>query len=75
MRGLWRAGSRAQGRGDDVLADEFAAYELLWSDEFDGARERRPDARAWQADIGGHGWGNQELQYYTDGTGNAAPGR
>ncbi len=72
MRGLRRAGSRAQGPGDDVLADEFAAYTLAWSDEFDGAAGAPADARSWQADIGGHGWGNQELQYYTGGTGNAA---
>ena len=72
VRGLSRAGSRAQGRGDDIPGGEFAAYTLLWSDEFDGAAGAPPDARAWQADIGGHGWGNQELQYYTDGTGNAA---
>ena len=37
----------------------------LWTDEFntDGA----PDATKWGYDIGGNGWGNNELQYYTDG--------
>jgi beta-glucanase (GH16 family) len=36
-----------------------------WTEEFnaDGA----PDATRWAYDIGGHGWGNNELQYYTDG--------
>ena len=36
-----------------------------WADEFnlDGS----PDAAIWSNDIGGHGWGNNELQYYTDG--------
>ena len=36
-----------------------------WSDEFstDGA----PDATKWGYDIGGNGWGNNELQYYTNG--------
>lgn len=36
-----------------------------WIDEFnvDGS----PDASKWSYDIGGHGWGNNELQYYTDG--------
>ncbi|WP_211840903.1 glycoside hydrolase family 16 protein [Pseudoxanthomonas sacheonensis] len=40
-----------------------------WQDEFDytGA----PDPAKWGYDIGGHGWGNNELQYYTDSTGNA----
>jgi len=37
--------------------------QLMWSDEFDytGA----PDVDKWGYDIGGGGWGNQELQYYT----------
>src|SRR5690606_5221905 len=44
-------------------------WELVWSDEFDtpGA----PDPSKWTYDIGGHGWGNQELQYYTDRLENA----
>lgn len=35
---------------------------LVWSDEFDTA-----NAADWTFETGGHGWGNQELQYYTDG--------
>lgn len=40
-----------------------------WQDEFDytGA----PDPAKWGHDIGGDGWGNNELQYYTDSTDNA----
>lgn len=40
-----------------------------WFDEFttDGA----PDAAKWGYDLGGSGWGNNELQYYTDLTNNA----
>lgn len=36
-----------------------------WTDEFnmDGA----PDAAKWSYDIGGNGWGNNELQTYTNG--------
>jgi beta-glucanase (GH16 family) len=30
------------------------------------------DRGTWQAEIGGSGWGNQELQYYTGEPGNAA---
>jgi beta-glucanase (GH16 family) len=48
------------------------AYRLIWSDEFDGARGTSADRRTWRAEIGGTGWGNQELQYYTDEPGNAA---
>jgi beta-glucanase (GH16 family) len=35
-----------------------------WSDEF--STDGLPDAAKWGYDIGGHGWGNNELQYYTD---------
>lgn len=54
------------------LGGEFAAYSLVWSDEFDGAAGSPPDPRFWRPETGGHGWGNQELQYYTDAAGNAA---
>ncbi len=54
------------------LGGEFAAYSLVWSDEFDGAAGSAPDPRFWLPETGGHGWGNQELQYYTDSTANAA---
>ncbi|MDE7224837.1 MAG: glycoside hydrolase family 16 protein [Acetatifactor sp.] len=40
-------------------------YELVWSDEFD--YEGAPDPEKWGYDVGGSGWGNNELQYYTEG--------
>jgi beta-glucanase (GH16 family) len=40
-------------------------YQLVWSDEFDV--DGKPDPQKWSYDIGGSGWGNRELQYYTDG--------
>jgi beta-glucanase (GH16 family) len=48
------------------------AHALLWSDEFDGPAASPPDGRSWRAETGGHGWGNSELQYYTDLPANAA---
>jgi beta-glucanase (GH16 family) len=45
---------------------------ITWSEEFDGAAGQPVDPAVWQPEVGGHGWGNQELQYYTGGTGNAA---
>lgn len=41
---------------------------LIWADEFDyrGA----PDPQKWSYHIGGHGWGNNEAQYYTDSLNN-----
>jgi licheninase len=35
----------------------------VWGDEFDG--EGLPDTTRWRYEVGGHGWGNQERQYYT----------
>lgn len=40
-------------------------WRLVWSDEFN--YEGLPDQAKWSYDVGGHGWGNQELQFYTDG--------
>ncbi len=37
---------------------------LLWSDEFN--YNGLPDYTKWAYDTGGHGWGNNELQYYTE---------
>lgn len=36
----------------------------MWADEFDYSG--LPDAAKWGYDVGGHGWGNRELQYYTE---------
>jgi len=36
-----------------------------WADEF--STDGLPDAAKWGYDIGGNGWGNNELQYYTNG--------
>ncbi|TAH19366.1 MAG: glycoside hydrolase family 16 protein [Cytophagales bacterium] len=44
---------------------EFRPLEktLVWSDEFDYTG--LPDAKKWNYDVGGEGWGNQERQFYT----------
>lgn len=49
----------------DNQSDEVVkGWELVWSDEFDYSG--LPDKNKWGYDIGGHGWGNNELQYYTE---------
>ncbi|WP_247231991.1 family 16 glycosylhydrolase [Telluribacter sp. SYSU D00476] len=40
-----------------------------WSDEF--SYKGKPDPQKWSYDLGGHGWGNNELQNYTDRLENA----
>jgi beta-glucanase (GH16 family) len=57
--------------GDGALEDP-SEWSLVWSDEFDGAAGSRVDAAVWRPEVGGHGWGNSELQYYTDSVENAA---
>jgi beta-glucanase (GH16 family) len=44
-------------------------YALVWSDEFE--KDGLPDNTKWNYDIGGNGWGNNELQYYTNRSENA----
>ncbi|WP_423735071.1 glycoside hydrolase family 16 protein [Chitinophaga caseinilytica] len=41
----------------------------IWADEFD--YNGLPDPAKWTYDLGGGGWGNNELQYYTDKAANA----
>jgi len=41
-------------------------WQLTWSDEFNGSAGESPDAAKWGFDIGNSGWGNQELQNYTN---------
>jgi beta-glucanase (GH16 family) len=46
-------------------------WTLRWSDEFDAADGTRPDPARWVYDLGGGGWGNDELQTYTERPENA----
>lgn len=49
-------------------------WQLTWSDEFEGASGELPDATKWAFDTGtgNNGWGNQELQNYTNRPQNIA---
>jgi beta-glucanase (GH16 family) len=46
-------------------------YTLVWHDEFDGSNGSLPDPKKWTYDLGGGGWGNQELESYTNRAENA----
>ena len=41
-------------------------WTLSWSDEFNGANGSAPDPAKWVTETGGGGWGNNELEYYTN---------
>src|SRR5580700_612793 len=56
----------------DAAADsDIPGWTLTWSDEFNGPDGTAVDPTKWKHDVGGTGWGNNELEYYTDGTQNA----
>lgn len=47
---------------------ERSGWMMIWHDEFTGNELK---VKNWAFDIGGDGWGNNELQYYTDRSENA----
>ena len=53
-------------------APPASGWTLVWSDVFDGPSGALVDAGKWVFDVGGNGWGNQELEYYTDRPRNAS---
>jgi len=63
---------------DTAVADGDAGgaidggWRLVWSDEFDGPSGGAPDDTKWGYDVGGNGWGNSELEFYTARRDNSA---
>jgi hypothetical protein len=53
-------------------------WKLVWSDEFNNQAGTAPNPSVWGREVGDGtvngipGWGNSELEYYTDGTQNVA---
>jgi beta-glucanase (GH16 family) len=46
-------------------------WEPVWADEFEQPDGSAPDPAKWNHQEGGNGWGNGELQHYTDDINNA----
>lgn len=61
-------------KADDFQKLEPRNWQLVWSDEFNGAAGEQPDATKWKYDLGTgqDGWGNQELQSYTNSPANVS---
>lgn len=57
--GMFALGMLAAAAGP-VAAQQ---WQLVWADEFEG--DGLVDASKWEYQVGGSGWGNQELQFYT----------
>lgn len=53
------------------MAQTLPGRTLLWADEFTQTDGTKPDATKWGYETGGTGWGNNELQNYTDRVENA----
>ena len=57
---------------ETVSAQEQSVYrKLAFKDEFNQTANTPVDSSKWTAETGGYGWGNKELQYYTNSTENA----
>ncbi|MEM9773538.1 MAG: SdrD B-like domain-containing protein [Chloroflexota bacterium] len=81
---FWFKGTGSGNEVSFVLKDNrapdpgVANWELVWADEFDDAAGSQPNPTNWGFEIGDttpdgkNGWGNEELQYYTDSADNAA---
>lgn len=54
-----------------ITASAADNWKLVWSDEFDGAKGSAPDAKTWTHDLGASGWGNKELENYTNSRENS----
>ncbi len=76
MRLLWRKVSKLAatavglllagcGSSDSIVRPPDGLI-LTMADEFDGAEGTPPNPAVWQHDVGGHGWGNGQLEFDTD---------
>ena len=55
------------GMCSDCLTNDNNNWALAWSDEFNGTSLNQ---QFWSYNIGSGGWGNNELQYYTNNSNN-----
>jgi beta-glucanase (GH16 family) len=61
----------ACGQSQTTSSAAGSPWTLVWKDEFDGANGSAPDSSKWIIETGGDGWGNHELEYYTNRLQNA----
>ncbi|MGF1508415.1 MAG: family 16 glycosylhydrolase [Myxococcota bacterium] len=61
----------ACGDEDDSVTPPPAQFELVFEDEFDGPAMTSPDSSTWDFDVGGGGFGNNQLEFNTPRTANA----
>lgn len=56
---------------NSIIATQVRYGKYAFRDEFNKATNAPIDSSKWTAEIGGGGWGNEELQYYTNDIENA----
>jgi beta-glucanase (GH16 family) len=67
VAGVFIAGCDHTPEGDPLnSAGELPEWQLLWQDEFEGPAGQLPDPSRWVFDVGGSGWGNNQLEYDTN---------
>ena len=54
-----------------AMPAQVRVQKAVFKDEFNGPAGSPPDSNKWVSESGGGGWGNQELEYYTNSTANA----
>src|SRR5712691_11888666 len=54
-----------------AYASNPRTWTLVWSDEFNGPMGSPVNSSKWSFDLGGNGWGNNELETYTSRTANS----
>ena len=64
--------SGSSERPPSATPSPASGFSLAWSDEFEGPSGVLLDATKWTLETGGGGWGNQELETYTDRASNAS---
>jgi beta-glucanase (GH16 family) len=70
----WSPDSGTADAGPSADAGPILGYpwHLVWQDEFEGPEGARPEPGNWRYEVGGDGWGNQQLEFDTDRSENAA---
>jgi beta-glucanase (GH16 family) len=56
----------------DAAPETPPGWKLVWSDEFEGKAGQAPESGTWRHDVSGDGFGNNQLEFDTDRTDNAA---
>ncbi len=57
---------------NESITWESREWALVWSDEFEAEANTSVSPENWTCEVGGHGWGNNELEYYTTSLDNVS---